>query len=106
MENPFHGKLTQPIAREQPARDIDALPAETFQMTEHLVTPSHTKSRQNTEAILNTYGLSIHEDLCNINHPFCKNVLKMATPKPVLRNAFLKVFFYRQYRPISIAHDA
>jgi len=72
METPFHGKLREPLAREQPACDSVTLPVETFQMTKHLLTPSHAKSRKNTEAILKTCGLSFDEDIHKINNSFCK----------------------------------
>jgi hypothetical protein len=56
------------------------LPPERFEITIVLLTLSLAKPGQNTEAILETYGLFIYGDIQYTTNSFCKNVPKIATP--------------------------
>jgi hypothetical protein len=44
------------------------LPAETFELKEHLLTLSLKKPQQQAEAIWKTYELSIYEDILGLMH--------------------------------------
>jgi hypothetical protein len=51
------------------------LPAETFEMRQHLSALSPAKLRWNAEAIFKIYEIFICGDMHNISNSFCKNVL-------------------------------
>lgn len=52
------------------------LPAETFEMTKHLLTISLEKPRQNVEAVCKTCDLLIYGDIHRITSLFYKDVQK------------------------------
>jgi hypothetical protein len=50
----------------------------------HLLTLSLAKLRWNATAVLKSKKLVMYEDIHYVNNSFCKNVLKIVTPWPLL----------------------
>jgi hypothetical protein len=74
-------KHAQPVARPQHgAHDTFTFPAEVFEMSKYLLTPSWSKPRWNSEGILKKHEVFIYGNLCYTGNSFFKNMLKIGTP--------------------------